>query len=90
MSVPGLEEDYNSLWESADLAFEELKTEERLKNPIVKKENTCEHKFVCEDVCTQCGACLYFSSVCHEGEWNNYRDDTGNFSKNIPTAVDPL
>lgn len=87
MSVPNLEEDYNSLWEIADLAFEELKIEEKqndTKNSKQEKyeKDKCKHEFLCDDVCTQCGACLYYSNVCREAEWNNYKDDSGNYSKN--------
>jgi transcription initiation factor TFIIIB Brf1 subunit/transcription initiation factor TFIIB len=79
--VPLVEEDYNSLWEIANLAFEELKSEENFKKP--PKENiTCRHVNICEDVCTDCGACLHYVNVSYQGEWNNYKDDCGNFSKN--------
>ena len=81
--VPSLEEeDYNSLWEIANVAFEELKSEENAKNPKNEEKKTCKHKNICEDVCVDCGACLYFTNVSREGEWNNYKDDCGNYSKN--------
>uniref|UniRef100_A0A6C0LG32 Transcription factor TFIIB cyclin-like domain-containing protein n=1 Tax=viral metagenome TaxID=1070528 RepID=A0A6C0LG32_9ZZZZ len=76
------EEDYNSLWEIANVAFEELKSEENALNPKKDKKITCKHKNICEDVCVDCGVCLYFSNVSREGEWNNYKDDCGNYSKN--------
>ena len=80
--VPSLEEiDYNSLWEIADVAFEELKSEEKLKNPKKEEIITCKHKNICEDVCVDCGVCLYINNVSQQGEWNNYKDDCGNYSK---------
>jgi transcription initiation factor TFIIIB Brf1 subunit/transcription initiation factor TFIIB len=82
MSVTDLQEDYNSLWEIANLAFEELKEEEKLNTPTIKSKDSCEHKLICEDVCTQCGACLYSLNVSGKSEWNNYKDDNGNFCKN--------
>ena len=86
-SVPHAgEEDYNSLWEIADLAFEELKTEEENKQKESdkgKKPIKCQHKYICEDVCTECGLCLYNVNVSNEGEWNNYKDDNGNLTKNM-------
>ena len=81
--VPNLkEEDYNSLWEIADFAFEELKLEENSKNPKKEEIETCKHINICEDVCNDCGVCLCYTSISHEGEWNNYKDDCGNYSKN--------
>lgn len=85
MSAHNLETDYNSLWEIADLAFEELKIE--TKNNEIKQNNkeqinTCKHKFICEDVCTECGECFNNFNICQKGEWNNYKDDHGNFTKN--------
>jgi transcription initiation factor TFIIIB Brf1 subunit/transcription initiation factor TFIIB len=81
-------ENYTSLWEIADLAFEELKIEEmeeKTKEKTVKTHNpviTCEHKNVCENICTECGLCLYASNILHDSEWNNYKDDSGNYAKN--------
>jgi transcription initiation factor TFIIIB Brf1 subunit/transcription initiation factor TFIIB len=85
------EGDFNSLWEIADLAFEELKIENK-KNDQIKTEITCEHKFICEDVCTECGVCLYNTNIYQKGEWNNYKDESGNYTKNTQrcdTYVDP-
>jgi len=81
--VPSLEEeDYNSLWEIANVAFDELKSEENAKNPKKKEKKMCKHKNICEDVCMDCGVCLYFTNVSNDAEWNNYKDDCGNYSKN--------
>ena len=71
----------NDLWQIADLAFETLK-EEELKNKPKCKNNNCKHEITCEDVCVECGVCLNISEISHDGEWNNYKDDCGNFSKN--------
>ena len=80
--VPSLEEeDYNSLWEIASVAFEELKSEENAKNTKKEDKMTCKHNNICEDVCMDCGICLYFTNVSREEEWNNYKDDSGNYSK---------
>lgn len=74
------ENDYNTLWEIADVAFEELKSEE--KTIETKLNNVCKHKNICEDVCIDCGVCLYNINVNYGAEWNNYKDDCGNYAKN--------
>ena len=83
MSVPLIEQDFSSLWEIADIAFEELKTEENLEKKEKEEEKiTCKHINTCEDICVDCGACLYFTNFSTEGEWNNYKDDSGNYCRN--------
>ena len=76
--------DYDSLWQIANMAFEQLKEEEQETNKqyINLNNNECNHDLTCEDVCIKCGACLNHIQISHEGEWNNYKDDNGNFSKN--------
>ena len=76
--------DFNSLWQIADMAFEELKEEEIKKEQksSSKKISDCNHELNCEDVCIKCGACLNNLYISHEAEWNNYKDDNGNYSKN--------
>ena len=82
-------DDFNSLWQIANIAFEELKEEEIKKeqesdSTKISKFNhlKCNHELNCEDVCIKCGACLNNIQISHEGEWNNYKDDCGNYSKN--------
>jgi transcription initiation factor TFIIIB Brf1 subunit/transcription initiation factor TFIIB len=72
--------DISSLWEIADIAFEELKEKE--KNEKVNETDTCKHKLNFENVCEKCGACMSQVQISREGEWNIYKDDTGNYSKN--------
>lgn len=73
-------EDYSSLWDIADLAFEQLKEENKIEKP---KKDECIHKLQSDGVCTKCGACLFSVQISHEGEWNNYKDDMGNYTKNM-------
>lgn len=86
-------DDYNSLWEIADVAFEELKIEEIRKKEIELKSSInskkqynksiiCEHKEIREGVCTYCGCCLFDVNILTDCEWNNYKDDSGNYAKN--------
>lgn len=85
-------DDYNSLWEIADLAFEELKEEElkekekETKSKSSKKKYnmdiTCEHKEIREGICISCGCCLFNTAILTDSEWNNYKDESGNYSKN--------
>lgn len=114
-------DNYDSLWEIADLAFEQLKKEqleqekekkkelqekeqEKLefddngKNLEINKINKmskisklknkritfveCKHERVCEGVCSNCGACLFNVQISRESEWNIYKDDSGNYSRN--------
>lgn len=85
---------YNNLWEIANLAFDELKKEELKEKKIEtkKNKNCCPHLNICEDVCIDCGVCITNLTLSSEGEWNNYRDESGGFSKNTQrcdTYVDP-
>ena len=78
------DDDYSSLWEIADLAFDELKRENNKNKPEIKKafDIDCNHIYLCEGVCTKCGVCVNTSNVSYESEWNNYKDETGNYTKN--------
>jgi len=75
-------ENYDSLWEIANEAYEQLKETEAVNNP---KEIECEHIY-CEDVCEKCGACKSGFQISQEGEWNVYKDDSGNYAKNTQRA----
>ncbi len=73
------DDEYHNLWEIANYAFDELKKEKEEEN---MQTTCCKHLNMCEGVCTDCGVCIQNSNISHEGEWNNYRDDNGGFSKN--------
>lgn len=81
-------EDYSSLWEMADMAFEELRVENQDNKSNKKKSKNddaiykCNHKIASDGVCSLCGLCTNHSMISHEGEWNIYKDDCGNYSKN--------
>lgn len=77
--------DYSELWKIADLAFEELKIEEEKDKPKknLKKKDDCEHDLNYDGVCNKCGACIEYINISTEGEWNNYKDESGGFSKNM-------
>lgn len=76
-------DDYDSLWEIADLAFEEFKDKKEVSKPREDLNlKSCNHSNVCEGVCMDCGLCLESSEISYEGEWNNYKDESGGFAKN--------
>jgi transcription initiation factor TFIIIB Brf1 subunit/transcription initiation factor TFIIB len=87
-SVPD-NEDISSLWEMADMAFEQLRTENKKKQDIKNKSTNnddeihkCNHKITSDGVCSLCGLCTDNSMISREAEWNVYKDDSGNYSKN--------
>ena len=82
--VTNSEDQYSHLWEIANIAFDELKREEEeLKQKKTKKNtNCCKHLNICEDVCNDCGVCMTNTYISTEAEWNNYKDESGGFSKN--------
>ena len=93
-SVPD-DEDYSSLWEKADLAFEELRIESKDNKKKSKNDDDaiykCNHKIDSDGVCSLCGLCTNNLMISYEGEWNVYKDDCGNYSKNTQrcdTGVD--
>jgi len=81
--VPSInEEDYSALWEIANVAFDDLKLEANINISQKKNNKICKHINICEDVCVNCGACINLLNISHEGEWNNYKDDCGNYTNN--------
>lgn len=75
-------DDFDSLWQIANIAFEELKEEETSKQPAKLNSFECNHELNCEDVCIKCGVCFNNHQISNESEWNNYKDDSGNYCKN--------
>lgn len=79
-------EDFDSLWEIANEEFEKYKEKnkeiEKDKNPKSPKKEECNHILNYENICDKCGACMSNVQISHEGEWNVYKDDSGNYSKN--------
>ena len=69
----------DSLWNIADIAFEQLKLEEEKQK---KPQDECDHCINSDNYCNKCGAVLNGYNISREGEWNNYKDDTGKFTKN--------
>lgn len=79
----------DDLWDLANLAFELEKCNENDKKELVSY-NGCKHKnyhlneegfMVCED----CGIVIG-NSITNEAEWNNYKDESGNYQKNTQRA----
>ena len=73
----------DDLWDLANLAFE-------LENSTEKKTNMCSEKckhtnsFLNDEgytVCEECGSVL-FKDISSAPEWNNYKDECGNYQKN--------
>jgi len=87
---PNFADNIDSLWEIAEQEFEKRKEEEQIEHIEQNSKSTdkiinCDH-FFCERVCQKCGLCEEGSNISHESEWNNYKDDTGNYSKNTQRA----
>jgi transcription initiation factor TFIIIB Brf1 subunit/transcription initiation factor TFIIB len=91
---PNFADNLDSLWEIAEQEFEKRKEEEKIEkieqieqNLKKSKDKTinCNHIFY-ERVCQKCGLCKEGSNISHESEWNNYKDDTGNYTKNTQRA----
>ena len=72
-----------SLWEIAEAALEDY-NREILDTKINNKvgENICIHDFDISNTCIHCGLILSNLNISHEAEWNNYKDDSGNYCKN--------
>ena len=84
-------DDYKLLWEVANEAFEQLKETDEFKinNNTIKKNknnNECIHILNYENICNNCGACMDRLQISHDGEWNIYKDDSGNYAKNTQRA----
>ena len=82
-------DNYDSLWEIANEAYEELKKTEAENSDKNSDKNSfpeCEHVFNYESVCNKCGACMNSNQISREGEWNIYKDDSGNYAKNTQRA----
>lgn len=77
------EEDFNNIWEIANNELELLKIQKDKKLP---KKNICNHITNFEGICIKCGGCINIFNICREGEWNNYKDDSGNYTKNSQRA----
>jgi len=77
------EEDLNDIWNIANNELEQLKIQEEEKLPKKKK---CNHVTNFEGICTKCGGCINVFNISNEGEWNNYKDDSGNYTKNSQRA----
>jgi len=77
--------DNDELWKMADLALEECNesNESNESNQVLRKNKECKHEILCEGVCSICGICVDLHNISNEGEWNNYRDESGGFAKNM-------
>jgi len=83
----------NNIWNMAELALEEKImadkcTEiESLSNNSINSSprknvfEKCDHVLNVEGCCEKCGGVITYN-INREGEWNNYKDDVGNYSKN--------
>ena len=74
-------ENIDSLWQIAELAFEQLKIEEKITKTDNLTDNSCKHFINSDGFCNKCGAVIG-NDISREGEWNNYKDDSGKFIKN--------
>jgi len=95
-------DDIDSLWEIANSELEQIKTEnkneqEKKDEKKEKKNNSCiilncKHENIDTDsTCMNCGQILKNDNLSRGGEWNNYKDDSGNYQKNTQrcdTTVD--
>lgn len=80
--------DIDAIWEVAQSEFDIIKEKSK---PTVTVTNECNHSVktldsvTCDIVCSDCGAVLGREAA-QSIEWNNYRDETGNYSKNSQRA----
>jgi len=69
----------DEIWETANMFFDEqkdkIKTEE-------EEENKCKHIVDNWGVCKNCGGVIDDCNISSESEWNNYKDESGNYAKN--------
>ena len=82
------------LWELANEAIDDYKQEQEdeqpkqiqyqdyeLNNNKYDKCHECKHLNICEQSCMDCGVVISVN-ISHAAEWNNYKDDTGNYAVN--------
>ena len=80
--------DLEAIWDDAQTQFDLLKAESKQSDKI---DNNCYHpihivdKATADIVCATCGAVLGRDSG-QSVEWNNYKDEAGNYSKNTQRA----
>lgn len=77
---------FDEIWKIVDAHIETEK--DKISKPVT---TGCLHKNVIHDcqyadiICQDCGA-VVDKMACVDAEWNNYRDDSGNYSKNTQRA----
>ena len=77
-----------SLWEIAEAALEDYNREildTKINNKV--SENVCIHDFDISNTCIHCGLILSNINISHEAEWNNYKDDSGNYCKILKEVI---
>ena len=81
-------DDIDAIWEIAQVQFDIMKEE---STPSVKNDSECNHynkyldRATSDVVCSECGVVLGRDAG-QSVEWSNYKDDSGNFSKNTQRA----
>jgi transcription initiation factor TFIIIB Brf1 subunit/transcription initiation factor TFIIB len=81
-------DDLDAIWEIAQAQFDIMREESA---PSVKIDSDCNHSVKYLDratsdvVCSECGVVLGRDAG-QSVEWSNYKDDSGNFSKNTQRA----
>jgi len=76
------------IWTLAEMAAELNKEP---NETTTDDDSFCKHKnyffdsSTYENICIDCGS-IIFSNISNEPEWNNYRDECGNYSKNTQRA----
>lgn len=82
-NASNIEEDLNDIWNIANNELEQLKIKKEEK---LQKKYICNHEVNFEGICIKCGGCINKFNISREGEWNNYKDDSGNYTKNSQRA----
>lgn len=84
------QDELDQIWNDANELFDEIADTKRqieIENELEKNKDTCKHINVVldikshENICEECGLVVSMADPVSQ-EWNIYRDDTGNFSKN--------
>lgn len=88
------QDELDDIWNDANKLFDEMETDREIQpeieyDDLISKINpiNCEHTYISidtrthEKVCEACGVIVENSEPVQQ-EWNNYKDDCGNYSKN--------
>ena len=77
--------DLNSIWEDYNKCQLEIKKEEK-KEEEEEERYECVHDIDYDHVCIKCGVVFDKYNISNGCEWNNYKDDSGQYSNSTQRA----